>query len=205
MATKPVENHKEEVPFAHYCQLFSQLDPEEAAVRTAVAFDAGTQEFCLEFLTETYWVHWPDYRIRSENAQALALKSLPAQTFLLRYLLEGKAEPFHGSFLTFREMPWGELYISQMCIRDRVKAAALAQSDDQLQMPIVTPVSTETWGVKEAVMSEAEMPEWGNQEERGVEMEISTACACLASGSDAVIMRHPAAIATVAKFIDALM
>ncbi len=88
---------------------------------------------------------------------------------------------------------------------DRVKAAALAQSDDQLQMPIVTPVSTETWGVKEAVMSEAEMPEWGNQEERGVEMEISTACACLASGSDAVIMRHPAAIATVAKFIDALM
>ncbi len=123
MATKPVENHKEEVPFAHYCQLFSQLDPEEAAVRTAVAFDAGTQEFCLEFLTETYWVHWPDYRIRSENAQALALKSLPAQTFLLRYLLEGKAEPFHGSFLTFREMPWGELYISPFTGRCLTRAA----------------------------------------------------------------------------------
>ena len=88
---------------------------------------------------------------------------------------------------------------------DRVKAAALAQSDAQLQMPIITPVSTETWGVKEAVMSEAEMPEWGNQEERGVEMEITTAVASLASGSNAVIMRHPAAIATVAKFIDALM
>ena len=88
---------------------------------------------------------------------------------------------------------------------DRVKAAALAQSDAQLQMPIITPVSTETWGVKEAVMSEAEMPEWGNQEERGVEMEITTAVASLASGSNAVIMRHPAAVATVAKFIDALM
>lgn len=88
---------------------------------------------------------------------------------------------------------------------DRVKAAALAQSDAQLQMPIITPVSTETWGTKEAVMAEADMPDWGNQENRAVEMEISTACACLASGSDAVIMRHPVAIATVAKFIDALM
>ena len=28
---------------------------------------------------------------------------------------------------------------------DRIRAAALAQSDDQLQMPIITPVSPETW------------------------------------------------------------
>lgn len=88
---------------------------------------------------------------------------------------------------------------------DRVKAAALAQNDNMLQMPIITPISTETWGVKEAIMPEADMPEWGNQEERGIEMEITTAAACLASGSDAVIMAHPAAIGTVAKMIDVLM
>ena len=88
---------------------------------------------------------------------------------------------------------------------DRVKAAALAQNDNMLQMPIITPISTETWGVKEAIMPEADMPEWGNQEERGIEMEITTAAACLASGSDAVIMAHPAAIGAVAKMIDVLM
>ena len=87
---------------------------------------------------------------------------------------------------------------------DRVRAAALAQSDTQLQMPIVTPISSETWGVKEAVMPESDMPEWGNQEERGIEMEITTAAACLASGSDAVILRHPASIAAIAAYIDAL-
>jgi len=87
---------------------------------------------------------------------------------------------------------------------DRVKAAALAQGDAQLQMPIITPVSADTWGVKEAVMPEADMPEWGNQEERGIEMEITTAAASLASGSDAVILRHPASIAAIAAFIDAL-
>ena len=88
---------------------------------------------------------------------------------------------------------------------DRIRAAALAQSDDQLQMPIITPVSTETWNVKESMMSEADMPEWGDAEERGIEMEITTAAACLAGGSDAVIMRHPAAVKAIATMIEALV
>ena len=98
---------------------------------------------------------------------------------------------------------YGYEYLSSTL--DRVKAAALAQNDAQLQMPIVTPVSTETWNVKEAMLSEDEAPEWGSVEERGIEMEITTAAACLTSGSDLVIMKHPAAIATIAKFIDSLM
>ena len=88
---------------------------------------------------------------------------------------------------------------------DRVKDAALGQSDAMLQMPIITPVSADTWGVKESIMPEADMPEWGSQEERGIEMEIVTAAAVLASGSDAVIMRHPEAIRTIAAMIGALV
>ena len=88
---------------------------------------------------------------------------------------------------------------------DRVKAAALAQSDAQLQMPIVTPISPETWGVKESRSPEEESPEWGPLDERGIEMEVCTASACLVGGSDMVIMKHPAAVATIAKFIDSLM
>lgn len=88
---------------------------------------------------------------------------------------------------------------------DRVKDAALSQSDAMLQMPIITPVSADTWGVKEAIMPEADMPEWGSQEERGIEMETVTAAAVLASGSDAVIMRHPEAIRTIAAMIGELV
>ena len=62
---------------------------------------------------------------------------------------------------------------------DRVKAAALAQGDVQLQMPIMTPVADEAWNVKEAMASEADMPEWGSQEERGIDMEVETAAAVL--------------------------
>ena len=66
-------------------------------------------------------------------------------------------------------------------------------------------VDADTWGVKESIMPEADMPEWGSQEERGIEMEIVTAAAVLASGSDAVIMRHPEAIRTIAAMIGELV
>ena len=88
---------------------------------------------------------------------------------------------------------------------DRVRMAALAQSDADLQMPIVSPVSPDAWSVKESTASEEDEPAWGNQEERGIEMEISTAAANLVGGADAVIMRHPAAIATIKKFITELV
>ena len=88
---------------------------------------------------------------------------------------------------------------------DRIRDAALKQSDADLQMPIIAPVSTDTWGVKESTASEADEPAWGSREERGIDMEISTAAANLTGGADAVIMRHPAAVATIKQFITELV
>ena len=88
---------------------------------------------------------------------------------------------------------------------DRVRLAALAQSDADLQMPIIAPVSTDTWSVKESSASEEDEPAWGNVEERAIGMEVSTAAANLTGGADAVIMRHPAAVATIKKFITELV
>jgi len=88
---------------------------------------------------------------------------------------------------------------------DRVRGAALTQDDKMLQMPIITPVSSETWNVKESIVAEEDMPEWGSREERGINMEICTASACLASGSNAVILKHPASVATIAELIGSLI
>ena len=88
---------------------------------------------------------------------------------------------------------------------DRIRLAALEQSDADLQMPIMSPVSPDAWSVKEATASEEDEPAWGSQEERGIAMEISTAAANLTGGADAVIMRHPAAVATIRKFISELV
>ncbi len=87
---------------------------------------------------------------------------------------------------------------------DRVKAAALGQNDDSLLMPIITPVASETWSVKESVATEEDAPGWGCVVERAIDMEVETAVACLACGSDAVILKHPTSVATVSKLISAL-
>ena len=52
-----------------------------------------------------------------------ALPALPVQTFLLRFLLEGKAVISKGGWKTFREMPWGELYIKPYTGRVLTRAA----------------------------------------------------------------------------------
>ena len=87
---------------------------------------------------------------------------------------------------------------------DRVKSAALSQNDAMLQMPVITPIDSETWVVKESIADEEDYPQWGSTESRGVNMEVATAAACIAAGSNAVILRHPESVAAVSALIESL-
>ena len=88
---------------------------------------------------------------------------------------------------------------------DRIRLAALAQGDTDLQMPILAAVCNDTWGVKESTATEEDEPAWGCREERAISMEVSTAAADLTGGADAVILRHPESVATIKKFIAELI
>ena len=88
---------------------------------------------------------------------------------------------------------------------DRIRLAALAQGDADLQMPILATVCNDTWGVKESTASEADEPAWGCMEERAISMEVATAAADLTGGADAVVLRHPESVATIKKFITELV
>ena len=114
-----IENHKEEVPFAHYESLFRALDPQEAAARTGAKWDG--KEFFVTLLGTEYAIAYPDYAIRCVGEGKLP--PLPTQTFLLRYLLECKQAPWRGEWKTFREMPWGEMYIKPYTGRVLTRAA----------------------------------------------------------------------------------
>ena len=88
---------------------------------------------------------------------------------------------------------------------DRIRLAALGQSDADLQMPILAAVAADTWSVKESTASEEDEPAWGCQEERAISMEVATAAADLTGGADAVVLRHPESVATIKKFITELV
>ena len=114
-----IENHKEEVPFAHYEEQFRSLEPQEAAQRTGAKWDG--KEFYVNLLGKDYAISHPDYALRALDGSALP--PLPVQTFLLRYLLENKAANWVGEWKTFREMPWGEMYIKPYTGRVLTRAA----------------------------------------------------------------------------------
>ena len=114
-----IENNKEEVPFSYYENLFRDLLPTEAVVRTGAKWDG--KEFYVNLLGREFAISHPEYAIRATDGGALL--PLPTQTFLLRYLLEGKTVADNGTWLTFREMPWGELYIKPYTGRVLTRAA----------------------------------------------------------------------------------
>ena len=109
-----IENHKEEVPFSHYADLFAKADSAQIAQRLALPFENGC--FRVTLLGREYAIAYPEAAITPEAP-------LPVQTFLLRYLLESKKAVWALQWKTFREMPWGEMYIKPYTGRVLTRAA----------------------------------------------------------------------------------
>lgn len=144
-----IENNKEQVPFAYYEERFRKADPREMAERTGAKWDG--EKFYVNLLGVEYAISHPEYGIwKTDSSHTLGMTEeettvggsgkcpscghsprnvsgqcppLPVQTFLLRYLLESKQTVFGGEFKTFREMPWGELYIQPYTGRVLTRAA----------------------------------------------------------------------------------
>jgi acetyl-CoA decarbonylase/synthase, CODH/ACS complex subunit delta len=89
-------------------------------------------------------------------------------------------------------------------VMERARLAGL-KGDRLLAQPILADVGIEAWSVKEAKVSELEIPEWGPQACRAPLWEASTATVYLQSGADLVVMRHPQAVQTVKNSIARLV
>ena len=101
-----IENHKEEVPLAHYQALFRQADPGEICTRLPFVRRQGSM-LLVRLLGKFYRIE-----NGSVTAETGGIPPKQVQTFLLRFLLEGKNEPFPGEWKTFRELPWGTVYLA---------------------------------------------------------------------------------------------
>ena len=116
-----VQNNIKEVPFAHYEELFKKLDPMDAMDWSGAKYSDGV--FSLDFLFDDYKITWPEFSVTSSNESAFCLSDLKAKTFLMRILLEFERRMSLGTFKTFREMSWGEMYIEPFTGRCIKRAA----------------------------------------------------------------------------------
>lgn len=88
---------------------------------------------------------------------------------------------------------------------ERLKIAALIQDDKMTQMPIISNIAPEIWKVKEVKENEENYPQWGNQEERGINWETISCMSMLLSGTNILVMRHPKAVNIIKEFIKELL
>ena len=111
------KDSKERIPYEHYMELFSKADPKEIERRTEVPYDEETKTFTLKLLGVTYKIQFPDYtvtHIAEDQVGYYPLESaVNARILVLRYLVEGVKTPATGKFLTYRETPWGTVYLKQ--------------------------------------------------------------------------------------------
>ncbi len=109
------KNNKEELPLEYYLKRYQEGDPAEMARRCALSWNAETNTLELEFLGGTYTVSHPDFTITGPTPL-----SNPERILFLRYLLDGAYAMPSGEYLTYREFPWGEVYLQQFtgrCIK----------------------------------------------------------------------------------------
>lgn len=113
---KEIVNHKELVPFEHYMEEYRKADPQRIVDRTKVKYRSQDQVFELHFLNRDYEITWPDYQIRAVDGKdqySPLLETNQAKIMVIRFLLEDSTLESTGRFLTYRDVPWGEVYYRQ--------------------------------------------------------------------------------------------
>ena len=111
MAVEFEKNNKDRLPYLHYLERFAKKDPAEIAERCRLAYDPGTRRFDVGLMGRRYAVRWPDFEITAGDGGGFrALDQINAKILVLRYLVDGSFTPASGKFLSYRDMPWGEVY-----------------------------------------------------------------------------------------------
>lgn len=103
-----IKNNKEELPLEFYMERFKGTDAHEIAARCALPYDEETHTFTFPLLGDEYKITHPDFVVTGERTPTNAERIL-----FLRYMLDGKSAAPGGKYLTYREFPWGEVYVQQ--------------------------------------------------------------------------------------------
>ena len=110
------KDSKERMPWEHYTEEFAKADPAEIAGRLSLPYDEEKKELTLKFLGSVYYISWPDFQVTHEEDDAgfYPLEEMHyAKILAIRFLLNGNVSQGSGRFKTYREMPWGEVYLRQ--------------------------------------------------------------------------------------------
>lgn len=111
------KDNKERIPLEHYLSEYRNIDPKEVAERCGVEYDEEKQQFHIRLMGFRYLVDFPEFAVHKEDENEegafLLLDMVPAKIIVLRFLISAQVVKSSGKYLTYREVPWGEVYFRQ--------------------------------------------------------------------------------------------
>ena len=110
------KDSKEQRPYEHYLAAYKELDPKEISERTGFPYDEETQTFTVHLMGSTYLVSFPDYEIRhvEDSIGVYPLDdAMNAKILIIRFMAERHTTLSTGKFITYHDVPWGEVYFRQ--------------------------------------------------------------------------------------------
>lgn len=117
MELQYAKDSKERLPYEHYMELYRKADPKEISMRTGIPYDEEKGVFTLHLMGVEYEVSYPDYQVVHKSEEVIGYYPLEtavnARILVLRYLVEGASAVSTGKFITYREAPWGSVYLKQ--------------------------------------------------------------------------------------------
>ncbi|MDR9757728.1 MAG: DUF3786 domain-containing protein [Thermacetogeniaceae bacterium] len=87
---------------------FSYLDPKTMAFRAGVKFSENEVEIIVPFLNEEYRVRFPSGEVYHECKEV----PLDYQILILHYLSSAEGVPLKHQWISFKELPSGQIYIN---------------------------------------------------------------------------------------------
>lgn len=103
-------------PYHYYLSEYQNISPGDISSRLEIPFDENTRLFRVKFMERNYTVSHPDLEVHcldEEDNQAVLCNDIHAKILLLRYFTEGDHMSATGSLLSYRDLPWGEVYYRQ--------------------------------------------------------------------------------------------
>lgn len=108
---------KEALPYEHYLKAYEKMDPVDIEKRTGIPFNCETSSFSLRLMGVNYQITHPGFQVNHIGSEEIGWYPLEeranAKILVLRFLNEAVMAPSSGKFLTYREIPWGEVYYKQ--------------------------------------------------------------------------------------------
>ena len=106
----PEEKYNIGVTLKKAIKELSQSDPRTVCLNSAVIFNREQESYILPYLNRKYLVNHHSGEVRPFSDGAAAV-SIHLQILFLHYLINAKGTPLKNEWITFKELPGGQIYV----------------------------------------------------------------------------------------------